>query len=433
MNHLNYFEPFQSKKAGEEDQLTRAFLVVLRHSRSSLVLFYDLVREKCRQTATEYGIAVDLPAPSSLEWNECQLATQKGTMEGFITSTTISVLLTDEKVPDVIDVHSSSRGARYDGLIGISNQVTLVVENKPRNWGVWNEQLSPNLEGHTEDTKVVEVAAIIEWRSVIRMLENLSQSPILGGAEKTLISDFMDFVAEYFPYLTPFDRLDLCRSREMVTKRVLSLLRTITVSEDEIVSVKWWEPSVRTNLDAVKYVFVEIPEDYDRSHLRLSIYPGDTIAQARSFYGNVRSFEPIQALMDKGWECRTNFHLAFMSTNLTDMYTPRNRIGQYFDYWSRNIARIQKIGLGDLRVLLEELEKEKLVVNDESTRKKLGDEIFNTRRQWINVCPGFCIWRDFPFKKLIDLDRKEELAFMLAGRIREVLAMLGKPLTFLRN
>ena len=51
MSHMNYFEPFQSKSIKHEDQLTRAFLVVLRYSPSAILMFYDRVQQSIIKNA----------------------------------------------------------------------------------------------------------------------------------------------------------------------------------------------------------------------------------------------------------------------------------------------------------------------------------------------------------------------------------------------
>ena len=45
MNHLNYFFPYESKQEYHEDQLTRAFMVVLKHSPIVANLFFGLGAE----------------------------------------------------------------------------------------------------------------------------------------------------------------------------------------------------------------------------------------------------------------------------------------------------------------------------------------------------------------------------------------------------
>ena len=46
MNHLNYFNPYQRKKAHYEDQLTRAFMVVLKYVPLAQEAFLNAVRDK---------------------------------------------------------------------------------------------------------------------------------------------------------------------------------------------------------------------------------------------------------------------------------------------------------------------------------------------------------------------------------------------------
>ncbi|MDP3684110.1 MAG: hypothetical protein Q8S01_09275, partial [Ignavibacteria bacterium] len=77
MNHLNYFEPYQSKSVRHEDNLTRAFLVVLRHSISSLMLFYDQAIKSCITTRSKKGKTFSLPFFSELDYKNLTYHTQK--------------------------------------------------------------------------------------------------------------------------------------------------------------------------------------------------------------------------------------------------------------------------------------------------------------------------------------------------------------------
>jgi len=49
MDRLNYFAPYESKLASHEDQLTRAFLVVLRYVPLAQAVFLELIRERQRE------------------------------------------------------------------------------------------------------------------------------------------------------------------------------------------------------------------------------------------------------------------------------------------------------------------------------------------------------------------------------------------------
>ena len=77
MSHLNYFELYISKNPNHEDQLTRAFLVLLRYSNSSLFLFYDMMYQQLLKQDFYKKISLDLTSLSELNLRDIQIETQE--------------------------------------------------------------------------------------------------------------------------------------------------------------------------------------------------------------------------------------------------------------------------------------------------------------------------------------------------------------------
>ena len=72
MERLNYFAPYQSKSPHEEDQLTRAFLVVLRYIPLVRANFIDILR----QLSIEAGNENRIPDFLALEQSDRSIKTQ---------------------------------------------------------------------------------------------------------------------------------------------------------------------------------------------------------------------------------------------------------------------------------------------------------------------------------------------------------------------
>ena len=63
-DHLNYFEPYQRREAHHEDQLTRAFLIILRHVPMAHAAWLALVDQGHRQNdGTGVPHLHELPEP----------------------------------------------------------------------------------------------------------------------------------------------------------------------------------------------------------------------------------------------------------------------------------------------------------------------------------------------------------------------------------
>lgn len=117
MSHLNYFELYISKNPNHEDQLTRAFLVLLRYSNSSLFLFYDMMYQQLLKQDFYKKISLDLPSLSELNLRDIQIETQVSEITDRIGQFVVSVLLSDVMMTEVSEVTMSERGFCYDAVI----------------------------------------------------------------------------------------------------------------------------------------------------------------------------------------------------------------------------------------------------------------------------------------------------------------------------
>lgn len=158
MDRLNYFAPFQSKLAGHEDQLTRAFLVVLRYVPLAQAASIDLLRERAIDNLNDV-----IPPISGLVGAVPSFQTQVSTISKS-RGRLLSVLLSDETWTPTRELQFSARGARYDGVItyGLeSNEhsaadVTwiIVIENKPWSAAIWEGQSNPSEHSIAPDAEI---------------------------------------------------------------------------------------------------------------------------------------------------------------------------------------------------------------------------------------------------------------------------------------
>jgi hypothetical protein len=210
MNRLNYFNPYDSKSGAHEDQLSRAFLVLLKHSGHAFFTFIEYCRSKHKTSGKEQPISIIDFLDQGWEFE-----TQKGN-PAINTNYLLSVLITDSRVTADSNVRSSERNARYDGLITFGSNLTMVIENKPRSANVWFEQLNPSRQNLAETTNVYSNPAVLEWKEIIKQLNHLLLIPTISGYEKTMIEDFLSFIDEKFSYLNPYDSLHQCKgNREL--------------------------------------------------------------------------------------------------------------------------------------------------------------------------------------------------------------------------
>jgi hypothetical protein len=400
--HLNYFEPYQSKTSSHEDQLTRAYLVVLRYSPSAFLMFYDYVRRTVLETANEKKISIEeIPAISALTLNKASFRTQvrslKDVLEaGFL----ISVLVTDEKITMKNEVAGIERGACYDGVISVGD-TTLVIENKPRSYNVWEEQLSPSIKD-IKGLNVFKIAAVLEWKQIIAGLNELNKMESLGGAEELLIEDFLQFVDRNFTYLNPFTSFSICKDEDALRKRCVSIMEELY--EGQVEHHRGWKDSIRLEERSIKEIALSPSMNQDSSwEILLEMYPGDTMNQAREFHRNA-NIKHLLKLKESGWEIAPHMHYSFRASNLVWSSVGMS-LEEYLAFWKKESETLNQVKRADFSKLFVQHEKLKLISKED--KEKLEAEFIETKRQTINICPGVKIKYKWPKLKATELDDRK--------------------------
>lgn len=145
--HLNVFVPYENKPLHHEDQLTRAFLILLRSVKLVEHLFIELLRERMIQS----GISMLPPSLTTevggVESVESQVwSSTKERLKGE-SGRLVSVILTDNLIKPEHRVERSARLAVYDGFLRLKPNWVVVLENKPAHGNIWVEQLSSEQKG----------------------------------------------------------------------------------------------------------------------------------------------------------------------------------------------------------------------------------------------------------------------------------------------
>jgi len=91
MQRLNYFNPNQSKPGYHENQLTRAYLVLMKHSFHAFAIFFDYVRSQHVVSAEREERSIQFIHFLEQDW---EIDTQKGN-PAINTNYLLSVLVND--------------------------------------------------------------------------------------------------------------------------------------------------------------------------------------------------------------------------------------------------------------------------------------------------------------------------------------------------
>lgn len=420
--HLNYFEPFESKTPNHEDQLTRAFMVVLRMVPMAHAMFLDLVRAEQERTQAKNRV----PPLSVLANADIRFSTQVGSIAQR-TGTLLSIVITDDQWQASADIRPSNRVARYDGLIIYEPDWIMVIENKPWSSNIWEGQLSPNVGSDFRGT-VEPRAVVISWRTVIESLNVLIDRNLTQGAEESLVRDFLDFIDSNFAFLNPFTVLSVCKNDpRLVAKRCRAILEQIAPGQVEY-HRGWGKDSIRIEpAEVIKEIALyPLPDDEDAQQwddIALAIFPGVTVSQAQQLYQRV-NISKLQTL-GSSWELSSYLHFAFMSTNLV-WANPAPSISDYLAFWQTHVEWIRQWKRPEFRLLFDELRRNNLITPENVS--ELENLFTATARGHINVCPGIALLFKWTNAQATELDKSRKLVSEVREKIGDAFSTWGSEL-----
>jgi hypothetical protein len=431
MNRLNYFNSFRSLDQNHEDHLTRGFMVLLRNSPLLVAHFYDMCRDLYWRDSVSSGKKE--PIPPSL----CGLSGQKWSFETQATNPPIetryllSVLLVDDGLGRLVDVTRVDRNAVYDGLISAGDEITIVLENKPRSSNVWDAQLSPTIKNLSEDTYLFPRPCIICWSEVISLVNNLINSSDITQQEKMLFEDFVNYLDVNYSFLNPFNTFALCKNDDgLLQRRIKTLLESIVTDPSVVQYHRGWGYYIATPFSYLRQIGLihQRKEDGDWS-LELSFYAGDTQTQAIALYQ--RDIEDDPGALGDGWVVKPNFHFAFRSQNLV-WYQSRD-VYQFVNFWKDELSKIHQYEREDVEELLKELEQKNIITITKFEHDLLDQKFYKTRMSRLNCCPGLGLIYTLSSKDAISLDNSGDLEAHLAKKLKEGVDYFRDHLPFIRK
>lgn len=413
MNHLNYFFPYQSKEDYHEDQLTRAFMVVLKHSPLIANVFYDMCKQKYDETNSE--LSIKLPHLTSLVTEQWEFNTQKSNPL-IETRQLVSVLLTDQSLQSKNSgVTRSDRSARYDGVITMGAELTMIIENKPSSYNIWFGQLSPSKENLSPDTEVLKTHVLIQWKNIITILTGLIKK---GTLQNILIDDFLSYIDTCYPTLNPYDKFGLCKNNQvLLERRVKNILEKITIHPSTVQYHRGWAYKIEIGLPQIKMVGLALVIKDNNWWLELSMIAGNTVNQSRNLY---RTLKDIKSFDLDGMYPRADFHCAFMTKNLIWFKTPN--VHKYVDYWKQHQNEIRQYEESKIDEYLYKLNDEDIIVYNQAEQKRYDDLIYGTT---VNMCPGLGLIWEIESNDAIEWDNKGELEQIIADKIHLALDVFG--------
>jgi hypothetical protein len=417
MNRLNYFNPYDSKAGSHEDQLTRAYLVLLKHSSHAFFTFIEYGRSRHKTSGNEKPITI-------IDFLEqgWEIETQK---ENPVINTNylLSILITDLQITTAdSNIQSSERNARYDGIITFGSNLTMVIENKPRSGNVWFEQLNPSRQNLADDTIVYSKSVNLEWKEIIKQLNHLLTTQTISGSERMMVEDFLSFVDAKFPFLNPYDSFHQCKgSAELINRRINNLLKSIAQDESKVDCHKNGSSYIQTPYPEVERICLGSNQDENGYSIGLGLCFGDSPRQAIAFYNSNPNISHLKKLE---WSCRPNFHVSFMSSNLVSFQTEKAE--HYLEFWKENVKEIRQQKKKDVPKYIKRLVDARVIDMTKESEEQLHEKFTRTAMPTLNICPGFVVDCTFNSSVAEELDKTGKLKVVLVEKIKEALKVTGR-------
>ena len=409
ISHLNVFVPYERVAASHENQLTRALLVVLRYGPMAHQAWLRLV-------APEHSLC-DLGKAEFATQRQRVLGPEIEIAEGEAVPG-ISVWLAPDAADVITPISPSDRKQVLDGIVTYGTDLVIVIENKIA-WGAMTDQ-PHRINLHGSPVQFEEKARSITWQRLLGALSNLVERDLVSGAERLLISDFLELVEEHFPLIGPYSTLVQCGDNRFRLERRLDAIQGHAVGNDTGKGLGW-----RDIAGTPKIFMAWLGLSSDNSEVCLRMYPADTLGQSRAFYGDPAAVDSVLALRSKGWHVESNFHWGFMAGGYAWTRTPL-AVETYCAYWVSEIGATREISRPEWETYWAKLESANVV--QAAGKEAFDAEFTRSQRQRAHPRPGlFCEYK-WPLAEARRLDAHGKLVEIVRSCINQMLTALRAPL-----
>jgi hypothetical protein len=403
---LNFFDPNKDIPAHHENQLTRAFLVVLR--------ICPVAHQVWLSLAAPSRKLYELPRPWRFDTQRWQMfdAPREAAepIEGISVLQAADVRLVDGKDGKV---QITDRGQVLDGIVSYGDELLIVIETKLD--GPVATRQAQDLNVHGAHVRFDGDLHPVSWRDLLAAWYDLIESEVVAGAERTIIVDFLDFVERRFPRLGPFTTLARCKGNSFrVNPRLDAVLDQIAGG----LTKEWLELPGRSTIDRAYLNFEQSSLD-----IRLVVYPADTLTQAKTFYTRPERVSNMLSLRDGGWSVEPNFHFGHMAAGLVWSTTDAT-LEEYVGHWREHIEGTGAVQRVDWEDFWTQLVERRFAKDDDKV--KFDQSFTNTLRKSATPRPGLCCFYSWKLSEAEDLDDGDRLVAAVEEQLNVTLRALGE-------
>lgn len=408
---LNFFRPYERLAPHHENQLTRAFLVVLRLSPIAHAAWLRLAAD---------AHELDRLPPARFD---TQVRAIRHATDGDEPADLVSVFLTPEEPPPGDRVITPSERAQVlDAVIDYGGELLVVIENKvAEDSDLQARQL--NFTGAKVRIAPGQEATVVLWRDVLEAFVRLRERHLLGGAEAAVLDDFLTYVEDHFPQLGPFRTLSLARGNPLRQLRRLRKVLADATGTEAVTDT--WGPYAPTSAGETIGANAYLRMVAEEERVELALYPADTLSQARAFYGNPTAVDGLLALATQpGWSLAPNFHFGHFQRGYCWTSATRD-VHEYVALWREHIGEAGAVPRERWAGYWTWLERERIAAPED--RHEFDRHFEATDRRTATPRPGLELTRAWPLAEAEDLDARGRLVPTVRAAIDEALNACDQP------
>jgi hypothetical protein len=260
---------------------------------------------------------------------------------------------------------------------------------------------------------------VVTWPEVIGDITGIVERGLAGGAERSVLEDFLAYVEDHFAELGPYRTLALARGNDFRTRRRLRALLGEAAAREA--RIDKWGPTVE---------LPELPGTAARAYLfstdggiELSVYPADTLSQARAFYARPAAVAALLALAgDPDWNVMPNYHFGHMEGGYA-WTTTHATVARYIALWQEKIGETNAVKRDEWDKYWAWLIQEELATQDD--RAEFDRHFTATNRQTAIPRPGLMVVRRWGLDEAETLDGQHQLSAKIAAALQTARAALS--------
>ncbi len=404
---LNFFEPFERLPPNHENQLTRALLLVLRLSPIAHEAW--LTRAAPGRRLHELPVAV---------FNTQRRAVREESDPDDQVPVISVFLAPNQPLGEDVIVKESDRLQVLDAVIEYGDALVMVIENKVAEASDAQAR-ELNITGAGVVIAPGQERQVVTWPEVIGDATGIVERALAAGAERAVLEDFLVYVEDHFAELGPYRTLGLAKGHEFRTRRRLRALLGEAAARDA--RIDKWGPTVE---------LPELPGTASRAYLfpvdggiELSVYPADTLSQARAFYTRPAAVAALLNLAsDPAWKVMPNFHFGHMEGGYA-WTTTKASVERYVALWQETIGETGAVKREEWDDYWAWLIEAQLATTED--RDEFDRHFTETNRQTATPRPGLMVVRRWELSQAEALDGQHKLAAEIAASLQRARSALS--------